>query len=142
MAPFDTRYLPQQPLRFSDTSPRGKKRKRKFTRGIPLTLRHLSQKSAWWLYDTAAEVGITIAEERLVYLKRTTDNKYCKERSVGSVETLHRQRTLYRNRAGLGSERWLCSSERPCVCMRRGVDDMTAGNQQVPTLSGRLLYFW
>ena len=94
MAPHDTRYLPQRPLRFSDTSPRGKKRKRKFTRGMPLKLRCLSQKSAWWLYDAAVGGGSTIAAERLVCLKRTTDNAYCKERSVESVEMLYRQRVL------------------------------------------------
>ena len=51
-----------------------------------LTLRNLSQKSAWWLYDAAAGGGSTIAAERLVYLGSTTDNEYCEERSMGPVE--------------------------------------------------------
>ena len=93
MAPFNTRCLPQRPLQFSNTSGRGK-RKRKFTRGMPLTLRVLSQKSTCWLYDAAAGEGSTIAAERLAYSERTTGNGYCKERSVGSVETLYRQRVL------------------------------------------------
>ena len=38
--------------------------------------------------------GITIAAERLVFSERTTDNEYCQQRSVESVEILYRQRVL------------------------------------------------
>ena len=74
MAPFDTRFLPRRPLQFRDTSPRKKKRKGKLTRGMPLSLRSLSQKRYWWSYDAAAEGDGIIAAEQLVYFKRTTDN--------------------------------------------------------------------
>ena len=54
----------------------------------------MSRKSAVWLNDAAAGGGGTIAAEWQVYLEKTADNEYCKERTVRSVETLYRQRVL------------------------------------------------
>ena len=62
--------------------------------GMPLRLRSMSRKSAVWLNDAAAGGGGTIAAEWQVYLEKTADNEYCKERTVRSVETLYRQRVL------------------------------------------------
>ena len=123
MAPFDTRHLQQQPLRFSDTPQRGKRRGGGSSRARCLLRSEVCRKRApGGCMTLLLGRGSTIAAERLIYLEKTNGNEYCQQRSVESVETFYRQRILQKNRAGLGSERWLCSSEHPRVCMPRGYD--------------------